>query len=250
MLKRRSSVAIRASVLVVSVAIGASVLTIGAGDLLCAEKSADSEPYDPPIVPGNFVPAVTNKYFALRPGTKFVFRNKSGSERIEILVTDQTKEIMGVPATVVHVKEWKKGALIEETHDWYAQDKTGTVWYFGEEVDNYRDGKLVDHKGSWEAGVDGAKPGIIMLGQPRVGETYRQEYYRRKAEDMGTIMAVDATVSVPLGAYDNCLQIRDWSHIEPGKEHKYYCPAVGFLTMEESVGGGDKLELVEVQADR
>ena len=220
--------------------------TAGGGAPIRAEPSPESDRYSVTIVPGDFVPAVTNKYFALKPGSKFTFRNKAGNERIEVAVTDESKEIMGVAATVVRVKEWKNETLVEETRDWYAQDKGGTVWYFGEAVDNYKDGKLANHKGSWEAGVDGAKPGIIMLAEPRVGETYRQEYYKGKAEDMGTVMALNATVSVPLGRYDNCLQVRDWSRIEPDNEYKYYCPAVGFLTMEQSVGGGDKLELVEM----
>ena len=148
-------------------------------------------------------------------------------------MTDDKKHIMGVRTSVVRVREWKRNTLVEETRDWYAQDKTGTVWYFGEAVDNYKDGKLDNHKGSWEAGVDGAVPGIIMLGEPEVGQTYRQEYYKHRAEDMGTIVALDAKVSVPLGKFENCLKVRDWSRIEAGNEHKYYCPEIGFLTMED-----------------
>ena len=216
---------------------------------LSAETSAESGRYAPTINRGDFTPAVTNKYFTLKPGTKFLFKNKSGSERIEVAVTDEKKEVMGVTTIVVRVKEWKRDMLVEETSDWYAQDKSGTVWYFGEAVDNYKDGKLADHKGSWEAGVDGAMPGVIMLGEPRVGQTYRQEYYKGKAEDMGTIVALDAAVAVPFGRFEECLQVKDWSRVEQGTEYKYYCPAVGFLTMEESTGGGDKLELVETKPD-
>jgi hypothetical protein len=227
----------------------ALLLTTLSGDPLRAEASRQSasDTYTVAIVPSDFVPRVTNRYFSLEPGTRYLFKDATGNERIEIAVTDDRKNIMGVTATVVQVKEWKRNTLVEETRDWYAQDKTGTVWYFGEAVDNYKDGKLDNHKGSWEAGVDGAMPGIIMPGEPEVGQTYRQEYYKERAEDMGTIVALDAKVSVPFGKFENCLKVRDWSRIEAGNEHKYYCPATGFLTMEESIEGGDKVELVEIK---
>jgi hypothetical protein len=227
----------------------ALLLATLSGDPLRAETSRQtaSDSYTVDIVPSDFVPSVTNKFFSLKPGTRYLFKDKTGNERIEVAVTDDKKRIMGVTTSVVRVKEWKRNTLVEETRDWYAQDKTGTVWYFGEAVDNYKDGKLDNHKGSWEAGVDGAVPGIIMLGTPEVGQTYRQEYYKHRAEDMGTIVALDAKVSVPLGKFENCLKVRDWSRIEAGNEHKYYCLAIGFLAMEESIEGGEKLELVEIQ---
>jgi hypothetical protein len=214
-----------------------------------AETGGGSDGYATTIVPSDFVPRVTNKYFSLEPGTKYTFRDRVGKERIEVAVTAERKDVMGVATTVVRVREWKNNTLVEETRDWYAQDKAGTVWYFGEAVDNYKDGKLADHQGSWEAGVDGAMPGIIMLGDPRAGETYRQEYYKGKAEDMGTVVALDAKVSVPFGNFEDCLQIRDWSRIEQGKEYKYYCPTVGFLVVEETIGGGERIELIEMTAD-
>jgi hypothetical protein len=107
----------------------------------------------------------------------------------------------------------------------------------------------VNHAGSWEAGVDGAKPGIIMKANPRVGDTYRQEYYQGRAEDMGTIVATDKKITVSYGTLENCLQIRDWSMIEPDNEYKYYCPAIGFLALEEAVGGGPQAELVSVSPE-
>ena len=112
-------------------------------------------------------------------------------------------------------REWLNGQLTEETRDWVAQDKDGNVWYFGEAVDNYENGKLVNHEGSWEAGVDGAKPGIVMLSNPRAGDTYRQEYYPGTAEDMGTVVAVGKRISIPRGAsFEDCVKIRDWSRVK------------------------------------
>ena len=151
------------------------------------------------------------------------------------MVTRETKTIMGVTTTVVREIERKRGVLREDARNWFAQDKRGNVWYFGEEVDNYTaDGKLKDHGGSWEAGVKEAKPGIIMPATPKVGDTYRQEYLQGQAEDMGTVVALDQKVTVAAGTFDDCLQIKDWSKIETSSEFKYYCPTVGFLVLEES----------------
>jgi hypothetical protein len=208
--------------------------------------------YNPTINPSEFVGQVDNKYFTLKPGTKFTYNNKTrqGTERIEVLVTNETKTVMGVTTTVVRDRVWLNDQLIEDTRDWYAQDKAGNVWYFGETVDNYSKGKLKDHKGSWEAGVNGAKPGIIMLKDPKVGDKYRQEYYRGVAEDEGTVVALDKKVTVPYGSFEGCLQTRDSTRLESSKEDKYYCPAVGFVVLEQSVtSGGEKVELVGVTSE-
>ena len=119
------------------------------------QKPEDAE-YNPVINPSDFISKVDNKYFVLEPGTKFTYENKTdeGLERIEVTVTNEVKKVMGVTVTVVRDKVWLNNELVEDTKDWYAQDKEGNVWYFGEDVDNYESGKLKDHKGAWEAGVD------------------------------------------------------------------------------------------------
>jgi len=207
--------------------------------------------YSPAINPADFVGEITNKYFTLKPGKQFTYRDSTGTQRTEIVVTGETKKIMGVTTIIVRATEWKNGVLKEDTRDWYAQDKEGNVWYFGEAVDNYVNGKVDNHAGSWEAGVDGAKPGIIMLARPKVGETYRQEYYRKQAEDMGTIVALDKKLTTPAGAFTNCLQIKDWSKIEWASEHKYYCPTIGFLVKEESTWPfGGKVELIGISEEK
>jgi hypothetical protein len=116
-----------------------------------------------------------------------------------------------VIATVVWDREWLNDALIEETYDWYAQDKEGNVWYLGEDSKEYENGKAANSKGSWEAGVDGAKPGIIMKGDPKIGDSYRQEYLKGKAEDMADVVALSESVAVPFGTFTDCLKTRDWS---------------------------------------
>lgn len=214
--------------------------------------------YDPAFDPGNFVPQITNKYFTLKPGTKFAYVKKTtdGIERSEVVVLKETKEIMGVTTVVVWDRVWLNDKLKEDTRDWYAQDRDGNVWYFGEAVGNYKDGKLVNYAGTWEAGVDGAQPGIIMPASPKVGFTYQQEHAQGKAEDMGTIIAVGKRITVPYGTLNDCVQTRDWSLIEKtANEYKYYCPTVGFVVLEESAWlgasllGSGKTELVSVSRE-
>lgn len=236
-------------------AVGA-VLTAAVGGYLAwaqGSKTTETAEYNPIINPEDFVSGVNNKYFTLKPGTRFTYRSQTprGEERIEEFVTHETKKVMGVTTTVVRVREWLNNTLQEDSRDWYAQDKHGNVWYFGETVDNYLNGKLNDHAGSWEAGIDGAKPGIIMLKDPKVGDTYREEYYKGKAEDMGTIVALGKRVTVPYGAFDDCLQTRGWSRIDrTANEYKYYCPAVGFMVLEEAAPtGGQRVELVSVSTN-
>ena len=215
---------------------------------------AESHDYKPVIDPANFVPQVNNKYFTLKPGTKFTYKKQTteGTGRVEIVVSNETKKVMGVTTTVVKDKVWLNDKVIEDTIDLYAQDKDGNVWYFGEAVNNYKDGKLQDHEGSWQAGVDGARPGIIMFKDPKPGITYRQEYYKGKAEDMGTVIAVGKKVTTPYGSFDDCLQTRDWSLIDKTiNEYKYYCPNVAFMTVAESAtpSGGEKTELASIAAE-
>jgi hypothetical protein len=202
------------------------------------------------INPRDFVSRVSNRYFRLTPGAIFTYekRTPQGTERTEIEVARQKRRVMGVLTTVVRHRDWLNGQLIEDSRDWYAQDRRGNVWYFGEEVDNYANGTLKDHAGSWEAGVNGAKPGIVMLNEPRVGLTYRQEHYKGQAEDMGTVIALNRTIRVASGTFHGCLQTRDWSLIDKlSNEYKYYCPQIGFVALEEAApGGGDSSQLVSV----
>jgi hypothetical protein len=231
--------------------IGAALTTFlgGAPSWAQSAKVPDAAQYDPVINPKDFGGPVNNRYFTLKPGTKFTFKDNSGNELVEEAVTNETKTVMGVPVVVVRVRDWRNGVLREDTRDWYAQDKAGNVWYFGETVDNYRDGKVVNHQGSWEAGVDGAKPGIIMPAEPKIGETYRQEYYKGVAEDVATVVALDKKVTVGKRIYEGCLQTSDFSRVSPSKEYKFYCPEVGFMVLEEPIGAGNKVELVEISSE-
>jgi hypothetical protein len=202
--------------------------------------------YNPVIDPEHFVAYVDNKYFTLRPGTRFTYEDRMSTLRIEMTVSRETRKLMGITTTGVRVMEWRNGLLKEDTTDWYAQDKSGNVWYFGESVTNYPNGKEVNQKGSWLSGIDGAKPGIIMPADPQPRAVYRQEYLPGRAEDIGTVVAIDKKVTVPYGTFDECVQIEDASLLSPTIEYKYYCPAIGFLAFEEVIDGGPEAELVGI----
>ena len=122
------------------------------------------------------------------------------------------------------------------------------MWYFGEDSKEIEDEEVVSAAGSWEAGVDGALPGIAMQADPQIGQEYRQEYYAGEAEDMGEIVALSETVDIGLGTYSGCLKTRDWTPLEAQvDEYKWYCPEVGFLVLEEGIYSGDRVELVETK---
>ena len=193
--------------------------------------------YHPSIDPENFQAAVDNPYFPLVPGTTFKLVEKQGkrTSENEISVTHDTKVIMGVTCVVVRDKVTENGTVTEDTFDWYAQDKQGNVWYFGEDTKEFRPHGKVSTEGSWEAGVNGAQPGIIMKGQPAVGEpAYRQEYGKGVAEDMGQIVAVDDSVTVPYGTFLGCARTKEWSLLEPGTEKKWYAKGVGVVRTEST----------------
>jgi hypothetical protein len=223
-------------------AIIGSMLVLMAGCTSSSSSQEEQKAYAPHINPTEFTTKVDNQYFPLKPGTTFFYQgNKQGSTRDEMAVTHSTKKVMGVECVVVSDKGWEAGKLIEGTYDYYAQDKKGNVWYFGEDTKEYKNGKVVSTKGSWEAGVDGAKPGIIMQAHPKVGQSYRQEYYEGEAEDMAKVQSLNESVTVPYGSFDHVLVTKEWTPLEPGYvEHKYYARGVG-----QVYGGG--LELVDVK---
>ncbi len=221
--------------------------------VLVAQIACTSVSYHPVIVPAEFSTVINNQYFTLTPGKMMVFEaaTPDGQERIEIQVMDETKEIMGVKTIVYWDRVWLDGELIEDTKDYLAQDNEGNVWYFGEDVDNYEDGELKDHAGSWIAGVDGAQPGIWMKAKPIVGETYRQEYYAGEAEDMADVLSVTEAVTVRGKTYQNCLKTFDYTPLDPdAQEHKYYCPEVGGMVLEAHVKDDERAELVSVTFKR
>ena len=130
------------------------------------------------------------------------------------------------------------GELMELTLDWYAQDAAGNVWYFGEETAEYEGGQVTSTHGSWEAGVDGAQPGIVMPADPVIGLVYRQEFYAGEAEDLAKAVELGATADTPAGSYTDVLVTEDWTPLEPDLlERNFYAPGIG-LVMERQISGG------------
>ena len=205
--------------------------------------------YSVNLTPADFVDVVDNPYFPLPAGAKWVFeiREANKSPQTDTLeVQKEKRKVNGVQATVVRDTVSSGNQIVEDTYDWFVQDKYGNVWYVGEEVDNYIAGVLVNHSGSWEWGVDGAQPGIIMWADPaaHMDEKYRQEYYLGKAEDMGQVLSVDESVTVPFGSFDKVVKTLDFSNIEPAQEQKFYAPGVG-LIKEMDVNGNEEVVLTE-----
>lgn len=212
----------------------------------------ETEAYHVDLNPADFVDVVDNPYFPLIPGSKYVYelQTADGVERTAVEVLPETKEILGITATVVHDKVSMGDEMIEDTYDWFAQDKEGNVWYLGEDVTNYANGQVKDNAGSWTAGVDGAMGGIVMFGDPaaHVGETYRQEYYAGEAEDMGELLSVTESVTIPYGSFDNVVQTHDFSPLEPElQEDKYYAQGIGAVKVVDLTTGVEEV-LVEFTA--
>jgi hypothetical protein len=205
-------------------------------------------PYEPKIDPADFVAGIDNPYLPFKPGSRWVYEGmtEEGPERGVVTVTNETKEILGVECVVVKDVVTLDGSLIEKTFDWYAQDRFGNVWYMGEDSMEFEDGKMISRKGSWEAGVDGAEPGILMLGEPEVGDRYRQEFYKGKAEDFAEVIELGATVTIPLGDYDDVLVTEDWNPLEPNTlENKFYAPGVGVILERHMQGPKEEFKLVQ-----
>ena len=218
-------------------------LTLAAG--MAATVFADNN-----INPQDFSTVINNPFFPLVPNTTYVYvGTKDGSAaRDEFQVTRRTKVIMGVTCREVRDRGFVDGVLAEDTLDWFAQDNHGNVWYFGEDTKEFdANGNVISTEGSWQAGVNGAQPGIVMEADPRVGDTYQQEFSAGIAEDMATVLALNKTVNVPFGSFSNCLETEEFSPLEPGAiEHKFYARGVGFVQSVALRGGRERLELVTI----
>lgn len=207
--------------------------------------------YDPQIDPLDFVQGIDNPWWPMTPGTTYVYEKQTdnGLERIEFMITRETKQILGVTCTVVHDIVTLEGVQVEDTFDWFAQDVEGNVWYFGEISFDYDEGELAGMSGSWKAGEGFGKPGIVMFAAPQLGETYRQEFLLGEAEDAATIGAFGEAVEVPYGVFPDCLRTEEFTPLDPDVlEYKYYAEGVG-LVLEFEPSSGERTELVSVETD-
>jgi hypothetical protein len=218
------------------------VLALGTG----ASASAQSAPTA--LDPARFTTQIDNEWFPLIPGTTYVYTGVEGGApaRDVVSVSRATITIAGVRCRVVHDRLYRRGRLAERTSDWYAQDRSGNVWYFGEataELD--RKGHVASTEGSWTAGVKGAKPGILMLAHPVVGKSYRQEFFKGQAEDFARVIGVFRRVT---GGGAETVLTEEWTPLEPGVlDHKLYVRGIGNVVERTVKGGNDNLELTSLQ---
>ena len=195
---------------------------------------------------------IDNKYFPLKPGTTFIYKGaqEGNPTRDTIAVTKEVKVIAGVTTRVTHDTLYVKGVLTEFTDDWYAQDDAGNVWYMGEFTTDLTN-KENPHEGSWEAGVNGAKAGIIMETQPKVGDTYQQEFAKGVAEDKATVLSLNEKVCVPYGCFSNVLKTKDFSPLEPSiVENKFYAQNTGDIREVSVQGESDESNLVQIKGGK
>ncbi len=231
----------------------AALTLVGTGGWVVSARARSSasacESYQPVLDPSHFVPTIDNPYFPLPVGRVLVYRGgQEGEKQIDtVTVTDTTKVIEGITATVVLDVATERGRPIERTRDWYAQDDEGTVWYLGEATKEFLANGGVDTSGSWEAGVDGAKPGIVMEANPQIPDAYRQECLDGEALDTAWVVSRGGSVSTPFGRAHRVLRTLEFSELEPHVvDEKLYAPGVGIAVERTLAGGKEFWELVRV----
>jgi len=205
------------------------------------------------IVPENFVEEITNQYFPLATGDTHYFHLEAVEygdtifEESFIASTTDVKTILGINCKVIHDLVTTDGIVTEYTYDWYVQDILGNVWYFGEDTKKLLDDGTWSTEGSWEAGVDGALPGIIMFSNPAdyIGKKVYQELYLGQAEDQAAIVSTNETVVIDYGTFTGCVKTAEWTVLAPGViGNKYYAPGIGLVFSETVQGGVEHQELV------
>jgi hypothetical protein len=247
-IRRRVGLIVGAISAAIAVALTGVAGAASAGQTPGPIKSGAGPGWPATLSPSDFVRHVDNPYFPLKPGSKWRYKgNKDGTRMTDRLrATHRTKTILGVKTTVVHDVILMHGRPEEVTNDFYAQDRHGNVWYFGEatkELD--RHGHIVSTEGSFKAGVDGARAGLYIPGHPKVGDTARQEFYVGQAEDHFKVLDLKAHVSVPFVSTNKALRTKEWTPLEPNVvDNKYYVRGVGTVREIAVKGPVERLELV------
>jgi hypothetical protein len=253
---KRASIRVRPAPALASVAavLAAALLAVGPTGAAPAShasqtiRSGAGPGWPQTLHPSDFVVRVDNPLFPLKPGSRWHYRGVEGHAPFtdNMHVTHRAKTILGVRVTVVRDVVLEHGKPREVTSDWYAQDRHGNVWYFGEntkELDPH--GHVTSREGSWRAGRDGARPGVLFPGHPLPGQTARQEYYKGHAEDHFQTLDLDARVSTPYVSTRHAIKTKEWSPLEPNVvDHKYYVPGVGDVKEVAVKGPTERLRLV------
>jgi hypothetical protein len=229
-------------------AAGAVAVLSLSGSRVSQARGASSD-YAPVLDPANFVAVIDNPYFPLPVGRTLVYEGiKDGQSQVDtVTVTNQTKVILGITTTVVSDVATHDGTLLEKTFDYYAQDKQGTVWYLGEDTTAFLANGKTDTSGSFQAGVHGAQPGIIMEANPQIPDAYRQEFLPGQAEDTAWVVELGGTVTVPYGKLRNTLVTLEATRLEPGSyDQKIYAPGIGIVLEKSLTGTAETAALVSV----
>jgi hypothetical protein len=231
--------------------LGLSASTAAAATEPCPlPKFGPGPDYHPKVNPANFSPSVTNPYLPLTPGKTLIYTGtKDGEQALNVFsTTSRTKVIDGVRTRVVEDRLYLDNTLEERTSDYYAQDRCGNVWYFGEDTATLDpDGHVIDTEGSFHAGVDGAQPGVFMQAHPQVGRRFRQEWYEGHAEDTFKVLKLSADVKVPAGSFHDALKTEETTALEPDVvDNKYFVRGIGEVAELSVKGPVEKLQLVEI----
>lgn len=220
------------------------LLLLAAAAVLGACGGGGEERAPSAVDPADFQTKVDNPFWPLVSVGTTVFEGEERDAetgevvgiRVESKVLPETEVVVGVEVTVVEVKEYEDGELIEVTLDYFAQHRDGTVYYFGELVDEYEEGRVVGHTGQWLAGEGENQPGVFMPAQPAMGQTFEQEQAPGVAEDRSTVIGLNEAVTTPAGSFAGCLKTEDVNPLDDTTESKFYCPDIG-LVREEFPGG-------------
>lgn len=174
-----------------------------------------------------------NPYFVLEPGWVLVLQGKEGKTVIDLVITvlDETKKVDGVETRIVEERESEDGEIVEISRNYFAISKrTNDVYYFGEDVDIYKNGKVVNHSGAWWSGKNGARYGLMMPGTPLLGAKYYQEIAPEVAMDRAEVLGLREKIETPAGTFEKCLKTLETTPLEKGaKDHKFYAPGVGLI---------------------
>jgi len=225
----------------------AVILTIAAVILAPGSSTAGGNGTAPAALnPADFSTNLTNPLFPLSTLGPKVFEGQDTDPdtgevvdaRLESAVLGKTRKVAGVEVLVLQEDVFANGQLVERALDYFAQHRDGSVYYFGETVDNYENGKVVNHDGSWLAGKNGAEPGIVMPAHPFVGQTFNQENAPGVAQDQSKVVALNERVRTPAGRFTGCAKLEDTNPLEspPTSEFKWYCPSVGLVRDVDAEG--------------
>jgi len=237
----------------------AAALGVAAPVLLACGADSGSSGRQPPahadlgVDVGELSPVVDNPYVAFAAVKRAVYAGEELDPengevvkvRVESTVRDAPETVAGTKVTVVDVSDYEDGELVEKTADYYAQHRSGVVYYLGERVDDYEDGEIRGHGGQWLAGESGNRAGVFMPAAPKVGDVFEQERAPGVAEDRSTVLATGRTVTVPAGTFSDCIETEDFDPLGKSTMRKVYCRGVGLV--REDYGNGHALELIEVE---